>query len=260
MNKHVRLFLTELWLPVLLLGAWWFLSANSTSLYFPALSTITEAFAADWLFDHVGIDLVPSLGRLAVGYLAAVAIGVSLGLFLGLNRAAEEAVRPLLEFIRATPGIAILPVAMIFLGTGATMKIVMIAFVAFWPVLLNTIEGVRSVEPVLLDVSASYRFDTTTRLTHVVLPAAAPQIFAGARTAIAIGVVVMVVTEMVGTPGGLGYYILSSQRNFDLADMWAGIIVLGLVGYLINQLFRLFEGYVLRWHHGMVAHSKGGTS
>lgn len=260
MNKHLRLFLTELWLPVALLAAWWFLSASSTSLYFPSLRTITEAFATDWMFDHVGIDLAPSLGRLAIGYLAAVLIGLTTGLFLGLNRAAEEAVRPLLEFVRATPGIAVLPITMIFLGTGDTMKVVMIAFVAFWPVLLNTIEGVRSVEPVLLDVSASYRFSTTTRLTHVILPAAAPQIFAGARTAIAIGVVVMVVTEMVGTPGGLGYYILSSQRNFDLADMWAGIIVLGLIGYLINQLFRLFEGYVLRWHHGMVAHSKGGTS
>lgn len=252
--------LWEIWLPVLLVAVWWVASANSASFYFPPLETILTEFKALWIFQNVPTEIVPSLLRLSAGFAIAVVSGVAFGLLLGSVRWLEEAVRPIIEFMRATPGVAVLPIMMLVLGIGTSMKIGIIGLVAAWPVLLNTIDGVRSVEPVLRDVSTSYRLSSKDRVRYIILPTAAPQIFAGARTALAIAVVAMVISEMVGTPGGIGYFILNSQREFNIPAMWTGIIALGIVGYLLNKLFGLVENRVLSWHKGMMAHHEGGGS
>ncbi|MFW5470230.1 ABC transporter permease [Knoellia sp. CPCC 206435] len=252
--------LWEIWLPAVLVALWWFTSANSTSFYFPPLSTILTEFRALWIFENVPTQIVPSLVRLAAGFAIAVVGGVALGLLLGSVRWLEEATRPIIEFLRATPGVAVLPIMMLILGIGTSMKIGIIALVSAWPILLNTIDGVRSVEPVLRDVSRSYRLSRWDRIRYITLPTAMPQIFAGARTALAIGVVAMVISEMVGTPGGMGYFILSSQREFNIPAMWTGIIALGIVGYLLNKLFGLVENRVLSWHKGMMSHHEGAGS
>lgn len=250
----------EIWLPVVLLIVWWLASANSASFYFPPLATILTEFKALWIFQNVPTEIVPSLLRLGAGFAIAVVVGMTLGLLLGSVRWLEEAVRPIIEFMRATPGVAVLPIMMLVLGIGTSMKIGLIGLVAAWPVLLNTIDGVRSVEPVLRDVSTSYRLSPSDRVRYIILPTAMPQFFAGARTALAIGVVAMVISEMVGTPGGIGYFILNSQREFNIPAMWTGIIALGIVGYLLNKLFGLVENRVLSWHKGMMAHHEGGGS
>ena len=246
--RRIRSVLVEAWLPVLLLALWWFASEDSTDLYFPSLSAILQQFSQDWLFAHVGTDLVPSLQVLGLGYLAAVLAGLLLGIALGLARRAEQACRPLLEFLRAVPGVALLPVFIVLFDLGAEMKVVLIATGAVWPVLLNTIDGVRSVEPLLLDVAGTFRLSRWQRLRHIVLPSAGPQIFAGARTALAIAVIVMVVGETVGSTGGIGYFLLNAERNFAITSMWATIVALGVVGYLLNVLFRIVEAIALRWH------------
>lgn len=258
MKSLLSKILWELWLPLLLVVVWWVTSADSTSFYFPPLSLIADRFQDIWLFDKVPTEIFPSFGRLLVGFGVAVVAGVLLGLLLGTVGWLEKSVRPIIEFLRATPGVAILPIMMLLLGLGTAMKIAVIAMVSTWPVLLNTIDGVRSVEPVLKDVASSYRLTLADRLRCIVLPTAAPQIFAGARTSLAIGVVAMVITEMVGTPGGIGHFILQSQREFDIVAMWTGIIALGILGYLLNKLFGLVENRVLRWHKGMIAHHEGG--
>lgn len=257
--KNVRSrILWEIWLPVVVVGVVWAASANSQSFYFPPLSTIAVEFKNLWLFDNVPTEIFPSLRRLFAGFGIATVAGVSLGLLLGTVGWLENAVRPIIEFLRATPGVALLPIMMLLLGLGTSMKIAIIALVTTWPILLNTIDGVRSVEPVLRDVASSYRLTLADRMRYIVLPNASPQIFAGARTALAIGVVAMVISEMVGTPGGIGYFILNSQREFNIPEMWTGIIALGIVGYLLNKLFGLVENRVLAWHKGMSAHQEGG--
>lgn len=254
----VRRLSWELWLPVLLVAAWWIASAGSTDIYFPPLSSIMDEFVEIWFFDGIKTEIWPSLQRLFLGFGLACLVGVGLGMLLGMVHWLEEAVRPLVEFMRATPGVAILPVMMLLLGLGSTMKVSMIALVATWPILLNTIDGVRSVEPVLLQVSRTYRLSPMDRVRFMILPNAAPQIFAGARTALAISFVAMVISEMVGTPGGIGYFVLDAQRSFNTTAMWAGIIALGILGYLINRLFAMVESHVLAWHRGMTAHNNGG--
>lgn len=246
--SRVRSLLWEAWLPVVLVALWWVLSANSTSFYFPSLASILERVWEVWFFDGIVENLVPSLLRILVGFGAAMVVGVVGGTLLGLLPRFEGSVRPLLEFLRSTPGVALLPIATLFLGIGDEMKVFMIALASMWPILLNTIDGVRSVEPVLLRMASSYRLRLRDRIRFIYVPHSAPQIFAGARLSLAIAAVVMVVTEMIGSPGGIGYFILDSQRTFNVLNMWSGIVMLGVLGYLLNFGFRLVEARVLGWH------------
>lgn len=243
----------ELWLPVVVVVAWWLLSSGSQSFYFPPLSKIFASFHEDWLFAHVPTDLWPSLRRLLAGFFIGTAAGVVLGLVLGVVRPLEVAVTPITEFFRAMPSAAILPIMVLLFGLGAEMKVAIIAFVTVFPVLLNTIDGVRSLDPLLGDVARSYRIGFWDRMRYIYLPAASPQLFAGARVALSMSVIAMTVSEMVGTPGGMGYFVLDSQRGYAIPDMWSGIIALGILGYALNKLFLLIESRVLSWHRGMTA-------
>lgn len=240
----------ELWLPVVLVAAWWYATANSTSFYWPALSEILTRLGELWFFDHLIDDALPSVIRLVVGFSLGFAVAVCLGLLLGSVPALEDATRPLVEFMRALPSVALLPIMMLLLGTNNDMKVATIAIVSTWPILLNTVEGVRAVDPVLHQVASGYQLTRWHRLRYLVIPAAMPQVFAGARVALSMSVVAMVLTEMVGSPGGLGYFVLNSQRTFDIVAMWTGLIVLGLIGYAANKVFGLIEGQVLAWHRG----------
>jgi ABC-type nitrate/sulfonate/bicarbonate transport system permease component len=258
-TSFAKRFAWEIWLPIVLLVVWYFVSERFNSFYCPPLSEILSASAQIWIWQGTIDDVVPSVVRLVSGFIIGTIAGIVVGVALGLWRAAEDAVRPVLEFLRAVPGVALLPLVILFLGVGDSMKIVMIAIVSFWPVLLNTIDAVRSVEPVQLQVSRSFHIGGFDRLAFILLPSSAPQVFAGARTALATSVIAMVFTEMVGSPGGIGYFILNAQRRFDTVDMWSGILVLGIVGYLLNNLFRLVEMKVLRWHHQMTSRAQTGA-
>jgi sulfonate transport system permease protein len=251
LNSMVRRAAVEVWLPVVLVTCWWFFSANSTSSFFPPLQQIVVDTVNLWFAQgHLSSDLLPSLINLAIGYAAAVALGVAGGVTLGLLPGLYDAVEPELEFLRAVPAVAILPVAIIAIGLGDNMRVAVIAFGALWPVLVNTIAGVRSTDPMVKDVSSVFRLRPWTRLFSVRLPSAAPQIFAGARTALSVAVVLIVVSEMSGAFRGIGYFLLAAQRNFAITDMWSAMIILGLLGYLLNLFFRLIEAHVLRWHPG----------
>lgn len=239
----------EAWLPIILVGLWFVLSAGSTSFYFPPFATILQKVGDIWFFDGIIQNMLPSLARILVGFGLAAVTGVIGGVLLGLLPRFEEAVRPILEFLRSTPGVALLPIATMFLGIGDGMKVFMIALASMWPILLNTIDGVRSVEPVLLRMARSYRLTLADRIRFIYVPNAAPQVFAGARLSLSIAAVVMVVTEMIGTPGGIGYFVLDSQRTFKVLNMWSGIVMLGVLGYLLNLGFRIVEARVLDWHN-----------
>jgi ABC-type nitrate/sulfonate/bicarbonate transport system permease component len=243
--------LLELVVPALIIGAWWGISAGSRSLFFPPLSTIVSSLRHVWLFSHFATDVLPSLEHLAAGFGVATAVGVAGGVVLGLTPIVADAVAPILEFLRAIPGVALLPAALLLFGIGSTMQIAVIVYGTVWPILLNSALGVRSVDPLVADVARSYRIGRLNRLFRIILPAASPQIVAGMRTALSIGITVIVFSEMVGSTNGIGYQILASQRSFAVPDMWAGMILLGILGYLLNVGFRAFEHVVLRWHRGL---------
>jgi ABC-type nitrate/sulfonate/bicarbonate transport system permease component len=247
-SRRALLLGLEIAVPVALLALWWTLSAGSDSFYFPPLSDTVERFRELWLFDRLGSDVLPSVLRLFAGFAIASALGVVAGLALGLFPTLRQVSSPVVEFMRAIPPTALLPFAILVLGVGDGMKVFIIALTCFFPVLLNTITGVAGVDPVLRDTSQVYGLPRAAYVRSVVLPASLPHIFAGMRTSLSIALILMVVSEMVASSNGLGYFVVESQRSFAIADMWAGILLIGLLGYLLNLVFVLVERRVLRWH------------
>lgn len=235
-------------LPVLLLVAYDGWARTADDFFFPPLSEIGATFADEWLFTRIPTDLLPSLVRMLAGFALAVLIGVALGTLLGFSRTLSTALDPVLQFLRALPPPALIPVSLLVFGAGDSAKVFLIALGAVWPVLLNTVDGVRGVDRTALDMARSYRVPAHARLTRLVLPAALPRIFAGARTALGIAIILMVVSELIGADNGVGYVVQLAQRGFDIPEMWAGTVLLGLLGFSANALFVAVEKRVLHWH------------
>ncbi|MFD7873345.1 ABC transporter permease [Streptomyces sp. NPDC059766] len=240
-------------LPAVLVALWWAASDGSTNVYWPPLRTILETFPDVWTAGRLRSDVLPSVARLAAGYTTAAVAGVALGTVVGSYRRVRAVCEPVLEFLRAVPPPVLVPVIMLFAGIGDTMKIVVIASGCVWPVLLNTVEGVRAVDPVMAETARSYGIAGPARLRHLVLRSASPQIFAGLRQALSIGIILMVISEMFAASNGLGFTIVQFQRGFAIPDMWTGILVLGLLGFVLSAVFQAVERRVLAWYHGLRA-------
>jgi ABC-type nitrate/sulfonate/bicarbonate transport system permease component len=250
-------------LPVVLVAAWWVISDGSTSFYFPPLRTVVGVFGDTWLAGgrdaRVVSDVLPSLGRLAIGYGIAAIGGIGTGLVIGRFRTLRAVVEPVLEIFRAIPPPVTVPLLVAMAGIDNTMKILVIEFGCIWPIMLNTVEGVRAVDPVALEACEAYGIRGPARVRSVILPSAGPQIVTGLRQALSIGIILMVISEMFAASDGLGFTVVQFQRTFALPQMWTGIIVLGLLGVALSLLFRWVENRVLRWYHGLRrAHRRAG--
>jgi ABC-type nitrate/sulfonate/bicarbonate transport system permease component len=247
----IRRIAALLGLPVILIGGWWFLSAGSTDFYRPPLQRIVLAFGETWFSERLFVDVLPSIARLAVGYLAALVAGIALGAVIGANAWLRALCEPVLEFLRAIPPPVLVPIIMLVAGIGNVTKVIVIISGCIWPVLLNTVEGVRGVDEVLADTCRSYRITGVERLRHLVLRAASPQIVTGARQALSIGIILMVISELFAASSGLGFTIIQFQRGFQIPEMWSGVLLLGLIGVLLSLLFNLAERRILAWYHGI---------
>jgi len=195
-------------------------------------------------------ELWPSLWRMFVGYFIGIGLGVAVGLMMGASRLVYYLLEPLTEILRPIPSPAYVPIAILFLGIDDEMKIFMIAFATFFPVLLNTYSGVRSVDPVQLQTARTFGVKGRKLLWQIVLPSASPYIFTGMRVSLAIALIVMVISEMVAASNGIGYFVLAAQRGFKIREMFAGVVTLAVIGYTLNRIFLAIENRVLAWHHG----------
>lgn len=249
-----RLLVMRAWLPVLLIVLWWVLSANSEELYFPPLETILTEFVNQWILGpRWRTDLIPSLLNLAAGFLLSIVLGTGLGLLLGMWPVGRAITAPILTFFRALPSPALIPIVLGIFGIGASMNIALIVLGALWPTLLNTVDGVRSLDGQVREMVRSYRLTRLQAIRFVILPNAGPQIFAGYRISLQIAIILIVVSEMVGATRGLGYYVIESQQLFMITQTWVGTILLGIVGYLLTLLFVAAERRILRWQIRMRA-------
>jgi ABC-type nitrate/sulfonate/bicarbonate transport system permease component len=201
-------------------------------------------------------ELAASLWRMAAGYLIGVLLGATVGLLMGAFRPVYKLLEPITEVLRPIPSPAYVPIAILFLGIDDEMKIFMIAFSSFFPVLLNTYSGVRSVDPVQVQTASTFGVTGFRRLIQVVLPASSPSIFTGMRISLAVALIVMVISEMVAASNGIGYFILAAQRGFKTREMFAGIVTLAALGYVLNRLFLAVENRVLAWHQGATQQQK----
>ncbi|SAL54901.1 ABC transporter permease [Caballeronia humi] len=208
---------------------------------------IARLFDGGEVWKHLSASAIRSIS----GLLLAVAGGVVCGFTLGWFRRAERIADPLYQLLRQVSAFALFPVFMLFLGIGESSKIAIIVWAAFWPVLLNTISGVKQVERIFIDGARSMGASQGFIFAKVVLPAALPEILTGIRIAGAYSITALVAAEMIGARSGLGFYTLNSQETFQIPDMYAGIVLLALFGLAINQSLSLLERRLLRWRVGL---------
>ena len=188
-----------------------------------------------------------SLTRAFSGLTIAILIAIPLGLLIGANRRLGEVLNPLIEVFRNTAPLALLPVFTLILGIGEVSKVTMVVYAASWPILLSTVTGVRTVDPLLIKAARSMGLGPAALFRKVVLPASVPSIFTGVRLAAALSLLVLIAAEMVGARAGLGYMINAAQFNFQIPEMYAGIVTLSAIGLLLNVALRRVELRLSRW-------------
>jgi ABC-type nitrate/sulfonate/bicarbonate transport system permease component len=249
--KALRWIFYTLTVPVVLIALWQLLAEVSQNFYWPTPGQIVGIVPDTWLQGRLADDVLPSIVRLLIGYICALVVAVLLGVLVGSYRRVRLFTEPVFELFRAIPPPVLVPIVMLFTGIGPNMQITVIAFGSVWPILINTIEGVRGIDLTQVDTARSYRLGGVRRLLTVTVPAASPKIFVGARQALSIGIIMMVISEMFASTNGIGFTIIQFQRLFQVTQMWSGIILLGLIGVAANIVFKFVERRVLRWYVGM---------
>jgi ABC-type nitrate/sulfonate/bicarbonate transport system permease component len=194
--------------------------------------------------------LLTSLRYLALGVLVSAVGGVLLGFVLATVPLMRALFEPVIHFVRGIPPVALIPILITLIGFGVEMRVTTIVIAAIFPTMIATMDGIRAVDPGMKDVCSAYRFSRGERLAAVYLPAAGPQIAAGMQVSLQVSFVVMIASEMLGSSDGIGAMTLLAQQSFMSADMWAGILLLGLVGFLANTLFEFGRARVLAWYIG----------
>ena len=226
--------------------------SEATAFYFPSAGQIGGTALDVWPSTEFRGAVDASLVRLAAGFSVGALAGIAVGLALGASSVLRGTVGPTTEFLRAIPVIAVLPIAIVLLGDEDAMRIAVIAFGVFFPVLVATVDGVRGVSPEVRDTASLLRLRSVERSVLVDLPASLPTIAAGLRTALSIGLVLVVISELRGAGDGLGVYIWTQSSLFAFPEVYAGILFLGLLGFVLNTLFVVFERRVLAWHYGSI--------
>lgn len=174
-------------------------------------------------------------------------LAVPLGLLMGSFRRFEELVNSLLQLFRQTAALAIYPVFILLLGLGETSKITIICWAAFFPILLNTISGVKQVDRRLIEMAHVFGASPLGVFRRVILPAATPAIFVGLRLGATISLLLLVVAEMIGAKKGLGFLIINSQYNFEIPMMFAAILLLAVIGLVTDYVLLFLQGRLCRW-------------
>ncbi|MEO3809787.1 ABC transporter permease [Sphaerisporangium sp. B11E5] len=247
----------RVWLVPIALVAWEIATRRADTVYFPPPSQIAARMHEVWLSGPVSRLFLtdealgtfgPSLGRLFGGWLLACVLGITLGIAAGRSRTLADYIDPIIEFCRAIPPSALIPLFIVLFKTGTQMQVATIVYGVIWPILINTIDGARYVDRLHTDTAQVFGVRGAQRLLRVVLPSAAPKIFAGLRLSLSLAVVLMVVSELVGSSDGVGYQLIYTQQTFDMSAMWGAIVVLGILGYLLNSSFLLAERHILSWH------------
>ena len=217
----------------------------------PPLSKILKIFSEQVFSGQIPLQIFVSMKRAAVGYFLAAAVFIPLGILMGLSQRVYRWFEIVVEMLRPVPPPVVIPVALLFFGLGDEMKIFVIFFSCAWPILLNTLDGVRGLDWVLLNTARTFGLTRRKIIWQVILPACSPQIVTGLRVSLPIMLILVVISEMVGSTDGIGYFVLDAQRRFKVAQMYAGMLALALLGYTLNQLFNRIVRWLLPWQRGM---------
>jgi sulfonate transport system permease protein len=226
------------------LALWWWLSRDSQNPFFPPLSALLADAWSYWLSARGLHDMGATLSNIAIGIVLGVAAGIAAGIAVGRFGALRRLASPLLELVRATPNVILLPVTMSLLGIGDAMKIANIALAVMWPVLIATQDSYQALPAQWLQTARVFGLTRRQTLVNVVVPAIAPGMLTGIKVALPLSLIVGVTTEMVGATAGIGSIILGAQYTFDVPRMWSGVILLSVVGFLLNAGFQRLRAFI----------------
>ncbi len=239
-----------------LVALWWVASSSGwvSRVFLPTPQATLESLAEGLNLGGKGDGellafTLATVGRMLEGWLLASLVGVLLGAAIGVSPAVRTWVQPTLEFIRPLPASALLPLAISIFGLNPAMVLFVVAFGAMWPVLLATVHGFAAVEPRLAEVARCLQMRRAAFVWKIGLPNALPDILAGMRLSMTISLIVAVVGEMIASQSGLGQAILLAARAFRASELFAGIVLLGLIGFSSNAVLSLAEKNLLRWQH-----------
>jgi ABC-type nitrate/sulfonate/bicarbonate transport system permease component len=247
------------WLALAVAVAAWEIGTRAEgSPFFPPPSKIVSRMYHLWfsgpasrlfLTSDATSNVLPSLLRMAVGLTVSIVAGVSLGLALGRSERVFAYLDPAFQFVRVIPPPTLVPVFIVLFKLGTEMQIASIIFSAIWPILLNTTDGARSVDPQQLEIAEVFKLSTADRVLRIIIPATLPKIFAGLRLSLSLSLILMVFSELLpGTANGIGFELTDAQSRSDLPTVWAAIVLLGILGYALNTLLLVVERRVLAWH------------
>jgi NitT/TauT family transport system permease protein len=255
-NVAIPGWLYSLALPLVLIGAWQLATGGRTYSLIPPPSTVVLT-AWDYAFGGIRNDTysgtfaanaMASITRVFGGFLLAMVIAIPLGLILGRNKLARRGIDPTLQFLRPIPVTAWLPLTMILFGLGPPATIALIALGTFFPMLLNTVDGVRLVEPRLVEAAEMLGTPKAAIFARVILPAASPSIFTGIRIGLGLAWVLLVVGEMTGVPTGLGANIMDARQLSRTDLVISGMIYIGILGFLSDRVVMLLGRRALWWN------------
>lgn len=232
--------------PTAVIAKWWEY-LKPAEVYDPAASSYLIWFFSGELVH----DAYASLSRVVLGFLAGAVLALPLGLLMGANDRIYKLFNPLIQVLRPIPPIAFIPLSILWFGLGNPPAIFLIVIGAFFPMLMNTIAGVRHVDGIYIRAARSLGASQTTMFLRVILPAAAPYILAGARIAVGTAFIVVIVAEMIAVNNGLGYRILEAREFFWSDKIIAGMFSIGLIGLAIDTGMNRLNNYLLKWHRGM---------
>lgn len=219
-----------------------------TSLYVPRPSEVAQALWAELQRGDILSGVGTTMGAYVRGLGIAILAGVLAGAVLGASRVAWELFRVVIEFLRPLPSVALIPFSILLLGVGSTTTVAMIVYASLWPILFNTYYGVRGVNEVSVDAARTFGLRRWQIFLRIQLPAAATNIATGIRVSSAIALILVITVEILTRSGGLGYYIVRMQVAIRTEDMYAGIVVVGALGYAIAVLMSWLERRVVFWN------------
>jgi NitT/TauT family transport system permease protein len=269
MLRRLKPVLQGALVPLLLLAAWE--ACSRAGLFSPVVLPAPSAVAVKWwayllpaqprapgqgalewmLSGELPHDAWSSLFRVVVGFLIGAGLALPLGLLMGANRRLHDLMNPLVQIVRPIPPIAYIPLAILWFGLGNPPALFLIALGAFFPVLMNTIAGVRQVDGIYLRAARNLGAGPGTMFLRVILPAATPYILAGVRIGIGTAFIVVIVSEMIAVNDGLGFRILEAREFMWSDKIIAGMITIGLLGLAIDLAVSRLNQHLLRWHRGL---------
>lgn len=206
-------------------------------------SALFEGLANGDISSQLGITMLVYWESLGI----AVFLGVTIAILMGTYSVVFNALKTIIEFMRPVPSVAFIPLAILFLGLGSLMRMAVVVHAAFWPILISTLYGVRSIDPLALDVARNFGITGFEALRRVTLPAALSSVMTGLRVSASIALVVTITTELVAGNSGIGFYISQMEQANRLPEMYAGIILTGILGVILNAIFFQVGTRVVFW-------------